>query len=272
MTKKRQSLITLAVALLVSLSGCSSASAPSIPVESADLTRTSIAASSIHETDTIPQGESIPLHVTTIKNALENYANNDCNYEVVGVEYSDFAPAFLHYDLCVQGKDTSGSKLQIIFEANNDNTVKKTFQMSFNATNDGVVVKDIITALFMATNKELTQGEAEELMYQLTDSYSTDNLSQYVDNGNFTAVIQPNSLKTADKNSKLYFIYKEEVATKTDELSTDYKALNYDRAMNEMSRGEKVWFNATVKELCFEDTWVINDRKAFSLCVTDEGK
>lgn len=222
------------------------------------------------ETQLTVDRNTVPEQIEHLYQTLKTYESNiNCDYYVLREPVlCDSVDNFHHYNIeCGFTQDQTDDIRKIVFFEDNEE-MEHSFSLTFDATKDGIMVKDIITASLLATNDQLSVEEAQENTDRLVNSYSRDNLSIYLENGDYVFLIKPNSFRDAELNSTLYVLYKDEHDDNVDNAER-YHQFQYANAFNEMNLGEKVVLNPTAIENYFIDISVINDRNFISLFYVD---
>ena len=226
------------------------------------------------ETKESPKENKAPDHIRDFFTLLKKYTNNnECDFKIVSK-----APIFEeiisdYYQYIIEIEATEGEFItsrKIEFDADDSGKARRSFSLFFDSKEDGKLIKSFITAALNITNTSLSVEDCKTNMQNLVNSYSTDKVSIYLDNGNFVFLIVPSSFGDFGLNSTLYVRYKDE-ASLVPETTEGYDDLANINAMSELNKGENVYFTATIIEERFDDIHFDGYRSSYLVCNTGSG-
>lgn len=233
----------------------------------------------VEDATEVPQQPAVKseaeLFYDTLTEYIETHNSPFSIVEGTFVYKTSFNDYFTYeFDILDENADHSTDARSVSFKAQQDGTSEKSFSIFFSSAKDGHLIKEFIVSFLSITNPMLSEAECREKMQTFVDSYATDKLSEYLDNGDCVLLLEPYSFEEQiGLNSHLYVIYKDEapqIPASIDKQS--YSELKYESALSEINKGDKVVFVATVKESRFDDCLFPGYRSSYLVCEMNDGQ
>ena len=266
---KRMVCLFLAVVMILSVTGCGKKTEPQQELPEYNEEQQHIDPTKpveIEIKDPQPKKAEIPGFVADFYNYLVKYADNDkvC-FSVINTPYLEEKPRnYFNYKIDIADSADFGNEIQ--FHVDGEET-ERSFSMMFNIYDDERILYDLITAVLKYSNPTISDEMLKEKRVALTEAAVEPVPSQYVKSGDYVLFTMPTSTtdNVHDDYRILYVRHQDEIDQPLKNI-VEYREMDYDEALEETSVGEKVYFDLTVLEVCFDDDLHAYGKTAYLYC------